>query len=327
MGITLNNLHGLVEEFLNQYKLKDVEKGEYLSCCEIIKENIKVEGETFEMVASLIHRGEFGQDKEVINVYTNKKTGKNIKRDETVPNNFYLFFMPIDNDKLYFMASKYKTWGIAENTIQKFDKFIKNKYYEKENGYLKPIGEITGTMNGVNKIDIRKKKNKKREPRAIKTIKFTSIDIIQQIKCIDEINFYHISKNDDLAGEAIKNNLQSNNNKKPNYKLHAIDKLILKIDEPSKIKKFISWTKDIFGLNNNSNPTYKEKDVEFIKLKTKLKSDEEKIIGISPDGIIFREDYIYEFKDPHDLKKVIEVLKYDELFKSSLNEALSKRQN
>ncbi|UXM85126.1 hypothetical protein [Methanococcus aeolicus] len=40
LGLTLNNLSVFVEEFLNQYTLKDDKKGEYLSCCVIVKENI-----------------------------------------------------------------------------------------------------------------------------------------------------------------------------------------------------------------------------------------------------------------------------------------------
>ncbi|AIJ05705.1 hypothetical protein JH146_0860 [Methanocaldococcus bathoardescens] len=327
LNLDLDNLPEFVEEFLEQYEFVNEKSGDYLSCQEIIKDNIKVGDETFELIAGLIHRGEFGQEKDIINIRTNKKTGKNVKEDETVPNNFYLFFMPIDDDKIYFMASRYKTWGIAENTVRQFNKFIREKYYEKENNLVKPIDEILGIRTESIKADIRKKKKRNnKEPQPIKIIKFTSIDIIQQIKCIEEINIYHISKNQDLADELIKS-LPSNNDNKPKYKLQSIDKLILKIYEPDHIQKTIDKFKTIFGLDGDSNPIYKEKDIEFIKLKTKLKSDEEKIIRISPDGIIFREDYIYEFKDPNDLKKVIDELKNDELFNSSLNEALSKRQN
>ena len=172
LGLNLDNMPEFIKEFLSQYKQKDEESGEYLACREIIEESIQVEDETFTMIASLIHRGDFGIEKDIIDTNSGEKTGKKVKDNETVPNNFYLFFMPIDNDKIYFMASKYKTWGIAEYTVRKFGEFIKTQYSERENNCVRPLDEILNIKTHENK---RKKKEKKKEKKRTPTININKI--------------------------------------------------------------------------------------------------------------------------------------------------------
>jgi len=182
LGLNLDNMPEFIKEFLSQYKLKDEESGEYLACREIIEESIQVEDETFTMIASLIHRGDFGIEKDIIDTNSGEKTGKKVKDNETVPNNFYLFFMPIDNDKIYFMASKYKTWGIAEYTVRKFGEFIKTQYSERENNCVRPLDEILNIKTHENKSKKRKRKIMRLIQESMKNTGFTLIIAIKMLE-------------------------------------------------------------------------------------------------------------------------------------------------
>ena len=63
--------------------------------------------------------------------------------------------------------------------------------------------------------------------------------------------------------------------------------------------------------------------MHFIKIETKLKSDQEKIVRFDDEGIHFLEDYIVEINNSENINHVMACLKKDGKLMQVLKEILS----
>jgi len=297
-------LTDIVIGFLRNYNLKNDNENDYINTIDITTDSIKISLNNHSMkeldvIGALVHRGDCGIKRPIINTKTNKKDGE-ITEYQTVPVNFYLFFIPFDKNKLICIVSKYKQWGLKEITEKELDKFIKKI-----------------TKNCVNNSNYKY---------SLSCIRVSSItNIVEQINELNGIIINKITKKGDIS-ERIMNNMQS----KPKYSIKNEETLKINVGDKSEIMEIIKTLRDKISYrskkknkNNTNSDNTTNSEINFIKIETKLKSGQEKMIRFDDEGIHFLEDYIVEINNSEDIEHVMTCLKNDDKLLQVLKEILS----
>ncbi|CAF30321.1 hypothetical protein [Methanococcus maripaludis] len=308
LKLTKEKYDELIKEFLTEFEDLDTKKGDSLQFQEITYgtyafEMKGFEPEDFTITAGLIDRGSFGKKRRVRKASGKTKTNKVIDKDEVVADDFYVYFIPYADDKLILIPSNHKTYGIAKKTLNKFEKFFKNKMI-KHMAYLYENAE-----NQEAKDAISEEYKGSVIPFSYDRIQSDEIlDKIEQISNVKVIKTFKNSTTERISGIIGDCDIE--------HECRSIEEASFKVQDATKIT----------NLMENLEELSKEDSVYKIVIKTRLRNNE-KTVEYDKGEFKALLDLVFPFSDENiDIKNVMFALQKNAQFGNSFTNLFIERE-